>query len=391
MRRCNGGPDGRGVLADQSGSLMIEAIAGIGLLAVVTAALAAVLPAVLDARESAIDLQHRLVAADHVLERERLGLPATVEDTDHSLEVLLRAPDPLACSGRAASRAFAVRSVDLRRPGSREIVLHGADAARPWMGTSDPAHPDLRVHLSGATGAHLVARLGDALLPLDMGVDGDCGTLRGAAPGRYEVGPADPSSALIGPTHLLLREHPTGMSVGHTTAAFDLEVAPAASVTVDLDPGGGRLPDQVSTGGLFWSVRGDDARRTTELSGSRAVTPGHVTVVVSACRNAETVASPARAIVEAGDVASVLVPLSTATLANIGARTGWNLHAWRTTDCLDGSSSRPELVWSGGLHDGMRIALPRGMWQLYLSTPGQPVSPRVLAPVGEPDLLVVMP
>lgn len=370
---------------------MIEAIAGIGLLAVVTAALAAVVPAVLDARESAVDLRLRLVAADHALERERVGWPLAVEDPDPSLQVLRHSPDPLACSGRGVSGAFAVRSVDLMRPGSREIVLHGAGAARPWTGASEPAPLDLRVHLAGATGPHLVARRGDDLLPLDVGIGGDCGTLRGADPGRYEVGPADPSSSLIGPTQLLLRDHPTGMTVRNASSEFDLEAAPAAWLTVHLDPGGGRVPDQTRPEGLFWSVRGDDARVATVPGGSRAVTPGSVTVVVSACRNAETVGSSAQVVMEVGEAESVLIPLATATLANIGPRSGWNLHAWRTTDCLDGSPSRPELVWNGGLHDGMRIALPRGMWQMYLATPGQPETSRVLAPVGEPDLLVVMP
>ena len=381
----------RGDDVHDSGSLIVEAAVGIGLLAMITASLATVVPAVLDARDRAV-ARHELVHhAEDLLERILAGSDPLVSDGLIEVTIAQREPVVDSCSARvvAASRGFDVRVNDIGRGGSREVQLRGSDrSAAGWIETDAPKQ--MRIHRPAQVGAQLVATSSDRIVPLMEGDGGRCMWLLTQSPGRYEIGPSDPMSDLIGPTHLLLRDHPVGVTVDGRPVDRDLDLASAARLTVHADPAGARVPDHVSAGGLVWTVRGDDARLSAELGGERSVRDGDITVVVSACRSAETVGSSTSLSLDPGEVRSAIVPLATVTLTNIGARTDWTLNALRVTECGDGSTRRPSLSWSGGLHDGMRIAVPRGLWQLSLTTPGRPVSPRVLAPAGDPDLVVVM-
>ena len=373
----------------ESGSLVVEAAVGIGLLAVITASLATVVPAVLDARDRAAAHHELLRIGEDVLEQVRAGSEPAVGDGPVEVAIVHGAPIADTCSASLAEAGVDVHLVDTGRPGSRELTLRGSELSRASASTP-PDAAAVRVHRAPHVASQLTATVGGQVVPLVDGAGGGCVLLQSAVPGRYELGPSDPVSPLIGPTHLLLREHPVPVTVDGRSIDRDLHVAPAARLTVHVDPAGGRLPDVISTGSLVWTVRGDDARVATQLGAERAVHPGTVTVVVSACRSADTSGSSARLTVEPGEVRSADVPLATVTLMDIGARTHWTLNAARFTDCADGSGWRPSLAWSGGLHDGMRIALPRGLWQLSLTTPGMPVSPRMLVPAGEPDLVVVM-
>jgi type II secretory pathway pseudopilin PulG len=382
----------RGDDARETGSLVVEAAVGIGLLAVVTASLATVLPAVLDARDRADAQLELLRLGEDVLEHVRAGSEPAVSDGSVAVAIVRATPAADSCSASVAAgaRGVDVHLVDIDRPGSRELLLRGTPAPRVAASATPDAPAAVRVHRPQNVAVQLTARTEEQVLPLIDGDGGGCAVLTAAAPGRYELAPADPASPLIGPTHLLLGEHPLRLTVDDRSVDRDLHVTSAAQLTVHADPVGGRVPDVVSAGSLVWTVRGDDARISTQLGAARAVHPGTVTVVVSACRSAETSGSSAQLIVEPGQVHSAAVPLATVTLLNIGTRTSWTLNASRFTECNDGSTRRPSLAWSGGLHDGMRIALPRGLWQLSLTTPGMPVSPRMLVPAGESDLVVVM-
>ena len=374
-----------------AGSLIVEAAVGIGLLAMIVASIATAIPAVLDARDRAVAHHELLHHAEEVLERVLARTDPPLDGDLIEVAIVHRAAVVDSCSARvvAASRGFDVRAKDTGRVGSREVQLRdGIRMTDEWFEADAPK--PIRVHRPAHVGAQLVATSSDRIDPLIDGDGGSCLWLIPAAAGRYEIGPEDPSSDLIGPTHLLLRDHPVAITVDGRPVDRDLDLASAARLTVHADPAGARFPDLVSTGSLVWTVRGDDARVSTDLGNERAVRDGDITVVVSACRNGEAVGSSTSLSLDPGEVRSTIVPLATVTLTNIGTRNNWTLNALRFTECSDGSTRRPSLSWSGGLHDGMRIALPRGLWQLSLTTPGRPVSPRVLAPAGDPDLVVVM-
>jgi hypothetical protein len=372
----------------EAGSLVVEAAVGIGLLAMITASLATVVPAVLDAHDRAAAHHEVLRIGEDAL--EHIGAGIRREGTDGDVEVVIvrgtQADGTCSASGPAGASSSIVRLVDTGRSGSREVLLRGAEKTRAIPGVPTA----IRVHRPPNVIAQLTAMSGGQEVTLVDGEAGGCALLSVAAPGRYELGVENPASPLIGPTHLLLRDHPVSITFDGRSVDRDLRIDAAAHLTVGIDPSGARIPDVVSTGGLLWTVRGDDARVATPLGVGRPVHPGAVTVVVSACRSAESIGSPLRLVVGAGEVRDAVVPLATVTLTGIGTRTGWTLNASRLTECTDGSTRRPSLAWSGGLHDGMRIALPRGLWQLSLTTPGMPESPRLLVPVGDPDLVVVM-
>lgn len=382
----------RGEAASEVGSLVVEAAVGLALLAVITAAIATVTPAVLDARERASAHHDLLRVGEGVLEQVRAGSEPTVGDGPVEVVIVHAAPLAAACSANPAApaRGIDVHLVDTTRPGSRALTLRGSQSPRVAASETTPGRTEVRIHGAPGVASQLLATAGEEVALLLDGTAAGCLVLPSAAPGRYEVVPSDPDSPLISPTHLLLGEHPLRITVDARSVDRDLHVAPAAQLTVHADPVDGRVPDIVSTGTLRWTVRGDDARVAMDLGAARAVHPGDVTVVVSACRNAETTGSSARLNVEPGEVRIATVPLATVTLTNIGSRANWTLNASRFTECIDGSTRRPSLAWSGALQDGMRIALPRGLWQLWLTTPGMPASPRMLVPAGEPDLVVVM-
>lgn len=376
----------------EAGSLVVEAAVGIGLLVMITTSLATVVPAVLDAHDRAAAHHEVLRIGEDVV--EHVGAGMQFEGTDGDVEVVIaretQADGTCSTSGVAGARSSIVRLVHTGRFGSREVLLRVAETPR----ATPDAPAAMRVHRPPNVIAQLAAITGDQEVML---VDGEasggrdgCAKLPVTAAGRYELAPEDPASPLIGPTHLLLRDHPVSITFDGRSVDRDLRIDAAAHLTVGIDPSGARIPDVVSTGGLLWTVRGDDARVATPLGVGRPVHPGAVTVVVSACRSAESIGSPLRLVVGAGEVRDAVVPLATVTLTGIGTRAGWTLNASRSTECIDDSTRRPSLAWSGGLHDGMRIALPRGLWQLSLTTPGMPESPRLLVPVGDPDLVVVM-
>jgi hypothetical protein len=377
-----------------AGSLVIEAVAGIGMLALVTASLATVIPAVLDARDRSARHHDVVAVAVDALERASVDLAEETVRGGIGVGIDRTAVDVDRCDGGDAVQ-LEVRTGDLERPDAREVLLPGmfapgaAAASGSSVGSGVGAPVILRVHPSVLADVPLTATSVEHALHLTVGSDATCAVADVVAAGRYALGPTV-TTPLVGPTHLLLHEHPVHVTVGARTVDRDLVVAPAAHLTADVDASGARPPDGVSTGGLVWTVRGDDARRATPLGATRAVHPGTVTVVISACGRAESTGSSMPVTLGPGESSSVAVPLATVRLEGIGTRTHWTLNASRFTECMDGSTRRPSMWWSGGLHDGMRIALPRGLWQLSLTTPGMPQSPRMLVPAGEPDLVVVM-
>jgi hypothetical protein len=382
MRRCDS--------MREDGSLVVEAVVGLGLLALVTASLATFMPALRDAHERAAGHNALLAIAELTLERTSSGAEASGVDGAIEVTVLATPITSSLCDAAGEGDSFAVRVADTVRSGSRDVLVEGVAAPRRTSASPSPLPASIRIHRPLLSGATLVATRGDVVTPLVDDEAGPCAVLQGAIPARYAIGPTDPSSLLIGATHLLLREHPVGVTVAGRSVERDILVAQGGRLTVEVDAMGGRPPDTVSTGGLLWTVRGDDAREARGLGAERVVHPGEVTVVVSACRSAESMGSPLRVVMDAGEVSTAVVPLATVTLLGIGTRTGWTLNATRMTDCVDGSTRRPSLAWSGALYDGMRIALPRGSWQLSLTAPGMPESPRMLVAAGEPDLVVVM-
>jgi hypothetical protein len=89
---------------------------------------------------------------------------------------------------------------------------------------------------------------------------------------------------------------------------------------------------------------------------------------------------------------SVTVPLATVEVRGIGERTDATLALLRTTGCRDTSGRIPSLSWSGTLSDGMRIALPHGVWDAGMEVaPGETRPPRQILIAGDPDVVLEFP
>lgn len=375
-----GGPSGP--VQNEEGSLLTEALVGLGMLGLVIASVATLVPAALDAEVRASAHRAALMVGDALLEAELAGVPPTAVP-------LAALPDPVRVVARVAHADEPYASHDV-----------GCDAQQ----APGPPHTTVRVDHGGRTdGRELVLSAGpriatpsaepsaalvlrtrdhswaphDALVLLgpdgepltSEGLGSGCATYGGIPPGTSWVTSAEGAPLLIDRLHVPLEQRPIPVSLDRREQDRVIDVAPAGRLRVVVDDGGARRPDHIVSGTLRWFVRGDDSNAGTSLGDARPVYPGVTTVVIPPCADANTIGSSGTVVVGAGKEVTLVVSLAVVTVEGIGDRSDTWLQLQRTAGCADGTALRPVLRFEGALHDGMRIALPRGEWDAWLRRP----------------------
>jgi type II secretory pathway pseudopilin PulG len=382
------------------GSSLVEAVVGIALLGAGIATVVQLMSASTMAMTRAQELVGSVRVAERILESRIGDIDAVSAVGDEAFIVssssapMLHGEDPCSAPMAEEVSVFDVRVAPGGRDASREVRLAGVGVpAQTLAGAAPSVSAPVRLHLPDADRHGAVSLgLGGGAEPFAAGQHAACVTVTGIVPGSHEVVVLEGEEAYIDRTHQPLSIRPIRVTAGPDVVDRVLDVSPSATVRADVDGAGGRLPDVIGSGALRWFIRGDDARTASALGHGRDVHPGTVTVVVSACLDPESVASAQRAHALAGEVVDVSVALATVVLEGIGARSDATVLAIRTSSCADGSGLRPSLRWNGGLFDGMRIALPHGVWEVRLQTAGgSPLTFPTLMAAGEPDLVVVFP
>lgn len=363
------------------GSFLVEALVGIGALGAVAAAVATILPAVLDATVRATAHHTALMVGDSLLEADAAGIEGSVlpvPTTQGGVRVTTRVeqgepgvqPWGAPCDRRNGSGASptAVHVQHGGRADGREVVL--VSGAVPSV-LAEAGHQDLALRWAGQgpVPAGLVVLDPDGEVRPPTELDADCVLFGDVPAGMSWVTDAAADATLIDPVHVPLDLRPHAVTLASRSHDLTLEVERAAWLEADLDDGGGRRPDHVGQGALRWLVRGDEANVTTGIGDGRWVHPGSVTVVVPGCDDSTATGSTATVEVGPGEDAVVQVPLAVVTIENLRGRTDVWLQLQRSTGCADGMQLLPEIRFEGGLHEGMRIALPRGEWDAWLRRP----------------------
>jgi hypothetical protein len=393
--------------------VLLEAVAGIGMLAILTAALHAF-------SFAALVVQLRSETSWHAT-----GLARSVVERDAGEEVPLDEPSAGLWRGLTTGPAALEIDVEQRRASVPDMGCGGRrfdDVVRVRIGVDGTAGssdsvplirlvssgwpPDRRTVPAGLPieGARLL--LGDAVGPgvqilatpmmegassADVTASGDsCIELGPLVAGRNAITVlADDGQRLVDRSHRTAVGSDRSLTVFSGSVRAQLELSPAASLLVDVDADGARLSDASSSGGLAWLIRDDDHRRARAIGEEGDVHPGEVTVVVSACRNPDAPASSAPVVLAPGAVSEVTVKLAVVSIVGVDLWPDATLSVIRTTGCGDESGLRPTLMWTGGLHDGMRIALPHGEWEGRLETAtGTRITSPVRIPAGVPETTV---
>ncbi len=368
----------------EQGSLLIEALVGIAMLGLITASVAALVPAVLDADRSASSHRAALMVGDTLLEAGTVGIAASAvpipappgaitiapivgHDVDGSSDVShdCGANAGLEVGGTVVTVAHGGRSE------GREVVLRAGhriasgESGRPRELVLRPQHEDVSAE------AFVVVGPDGAPHPPILAGPG-CATFRGLPVGTSWVTSAADAPLLVDRLHVPLEQRPIPVSLSERPHDRRLDVAVAGWLRVVIDAGGARLPDHVVGGGLRWFVRGDDTNAGLMDGGLRAVHPGAVTAVVAPCEDSSTIGSTGVIDVVGGEEATLAIPLTVVTVEGIRGHTDELLIIQRTTGCADGSDAVPALHFLGGLEDGMQVALPRGEWEAWLRRADQP-------------------
>jgi len=392
--------------SDDSGSVLVETLIGIAMLALIIASLVpfnrsrSLASEAVAVRTAAIDVAHwRLASA--TLASTAIG--ATREEDDrHRLVSTLRHWDGSDAPGGACERPSSSRL----RGGEVEVLGSGGDPLFTLLSTQlerirqREALPDVRVTGAavrvdgqGAEGVPFILE-GDADQLVASADGSGCVVLPELAPGRYVLRPPAGTAGEV----LVDAAHRRADSASLVVDVFDRPVVPrwelsaGVELTIDIEETAARLPDVVRFGEMAWMIRGDDDRSTVQLGSTRLVHPGHVTVVVSPCANPDAIGSTSDLDLEAGSAQRVLVALAEVSLEGLAGREGDAIYALRATDCFDGSGVRPALRWEGGLHEGMRIALPHGEWEARVETlSGVRITAPVRIAAGDDDASVVFP
>lgn len=372
------------------GSVLIEAIVGIGLLAILSTSIAGIVPVALDAAARAEVRTTMLVEAERLLE-------SVIAAGDTSLD---GAPSGVPCD-RSLALAGRHRSVVVEPSHPRggdpfELAGLVVPDAAPSVDPTGPARSvRLRLADSAAMVRPMVTRGPGVERVAVPGPGGGCVDLAEVEQGLHRIDDAsdpDVGAGLIDRTHVPLAERPRRVTLAGADLDVVLDVTSPGTVRVTADSGGARTADVLTAGPLLWSVRGDDAARGTALGEARTVHPGDVTVVVSACPDAEAQASARQVHVGSGEEVDVIVPLVTVTVEGVASHPEAMLFIARAAACADGRDVRPALAWDGGLRDGMRIALPRGAWDASLRVPETlfPLTEPVRLLAVEPDASVII-
>lgn len=379
MRLRHGSANPPSVTVKEEGSLLVEALVGIGMLGALAAAIATLLPAALDASVRARAHHAALMVGDTLLEASVVGLEGTVQLPDldgvrvtpHVGHVASEPAGALSGCDRSSDPGPPASTIRVQHGGrgeGREVGLHAGAAAAATVGRGAR---DLTLRWPGEGG------LPDEIVIVDPSgairhpsvVDGGCSSFRDVPTGTSWVTSAGGAATLIDRVHVSLDDRPHAVTLSSRPHDRTLGLERAATLEVSLDDGGARRPDHVAQGELRWFVRGDEANIGTGIDETRSVHPGMITVVVPGCDDGAATGSTASVEVGPGEHATVDVPLSVVTVENLRGRTDVWLNLQRSTACADGAPLLPELRFEGGLHEGMRIALPRGEWDAWLRRP----------------------
>jgi len=367
-----------------TGSILVEVLVGIGLLAILTSTLATFSRSWHSASEaSAVRIEALRVALAHV-ESEALTLgslePVRERTGRRSLQSVAepwssgpQEVGPCSLVGAARVAGTVVSVFDAQQGGDPLLRLTGSRIEQPRP-RSVPRHEAvvgsrIRIDGHGVEGMEVMVESVDQQIIAVVDADG-CLVLPSLPPGNHVLRPLTDGHG-TGPIDTA---HRTGDALRLDVSLFARPLGQAwrlsqpVDVTVHLDPSAGRPPDVVRPDPLRWMVRGDDARIATGLGAARPLHPGSATVVVSACRNPDAFASSVTVVVPSGGELVAAVPLATVTLRGLAGRSDDVVEAVRTTDCADGSGLRPSIRWEGGLTEGLQVALPHGEWEVWLET-----------------------
>jgi hypothetical protein len=383
------------VVAEDSGSVLVEALIGIGLLAVLTASLASfsrtwvVATETSGSRTAALDagvrhLQAEVLASGTIQQTRSDPGRYPVSSTSSMWQGDGSSSDPCAWPIRSRLGGASVDVEDASDRRSGTLLSLRATRLEPLR--LRRAEADVSVVGSAVR----VEGIGVAGLQVRIGVGADAPVVTIAEDGCLELPPLPPGRHVLRPSPEDGR--PTPIDAAHRSGdaaaiAIDVLDRPAtarwrlsegAGVLVDVEDTGARTPDVVRPGALRWSVRDDDSRSAAALGSSRLLHPGITTIVVSACSSPEALGSTATVDIQPGVDRQVAVRLAEAVLYGLTGREGEAVSAVRTTGCADGGAQRPELRWEGSLSEGMRIALPRGEWDVRVETIS---GTRITAPV----------
>lgn len=365
------------------GSVLLEVVIGIALLATLGASVAGFHAGALDADARA---RARLAATLDV--RELLEIRAGFGPVGEAPG----GPDEPARGLTMRTVLIGIDDVRCGRP--RALIGLEASAVEPGVALSGLPAPRSRTTLPiastvtggvvtigpfGASNTSLGGlMLGSGTTAHAVSFASGCATLGPLSPGRHILMVADDGATLIDTTHRPAVQFPLSLHVLDTPLRHAWDVVAAAELSVTVGLAGARAPDVVSSGGLRWGVRGDDLRDLRDLGDRRAVRPGTVVAVVTACMDPEAPASTAAVELIGDSSTDIAVPLATITVLGVSSWPDGTLLLARTTACADGTGLRPTLRWDGELLDGMRIALPHGEWEGRVQTAA---GARITAPV----------
>lgn len=392
-------PSSRRAVCSQEGSLLVESLVGIGLIGALTAAVATLLPAVLEARVRAAAHQSALMVADVLLEAETAGIDAAVLPPLEIRSGLRVTPeivpaDPGAssleepCDRPTRSARNAVRIEHGGRSDGRQVVLEAAAA----LTADDVRSLTLRWGGEGRIAEGLQLLLPDGSIGSPTAETSGCSAFDDLPAGTAWVSAPAGAPLLIDGMHVPLVDRPHAVTLTARSHDRTLDLEEAAWLSVELDDGGARRPDHVGAGALRWLVRGDEADVATDAGLARPVHPGSVTAVVPGCDDSAATGSAATVELLPGEHAVVHVPLAVVTVENLGGRTGAWLQLQRSTACADGQALLPDLRFEGDLHEGMRIAIPRGEWFAWLREPaGRPQTPSIRFSASGTETVVRLP
>jgi len=394
-----------------SGSVLVEALVGIGMLALIAASLMPFNRGLLMASARSEVLRAALDLAEQHLELypesgtlSDATISTVLEDTRHALVSTLSSWHDGEGASEACGRSSldrlggaSVEVSDARGPGEAVLSLRSTrlERARVRAVASGAVIGGSTILVDGAGIGGLGVVIDAAGGTLFATVDEDgCLVLPALPPGRHAVRPLplEDGVHIVDANHREADDAPFAVDLLDRAVQRRWTLARAADVTVDIDRSAARPPDAVSSGALRWMLRGDDTRSMRELGSARLVHPGMTTIVVSACENPEAVGSTVTVDIASGDALEVVVPLAEVTLYGVSGWEGEAIYAVRTTGCADGSGLRPAVRWEGGLVEGMRIALPHGEWEARIETiSGVRISSPVRIAAGESGLAVTFP
>lgn len=394
-----------GPSAEEAGSLLVEALVGIGLLGLVTAAVASLLPAVLEADARSRAHRAALIVGDALLEAAAADITGTtvevlgsvdgvrivrdgsdVEEDEQSFTLL-----PSGCDGsdRASRRVTSIDVEHGARTEGREVVLQSGLRS---ASVAPDGRNDLSIRLSEGWGAQdLILIDANGAMAHDETAESDCMSFRDLPLGTSWIAAAGPG-VWVDRVHVPLTQRRLPVTLAGRPHARTVDLAPAGWLRVDVDHRGARPPDHVSTGALRWFLRDDDANLGLEPGLSRAVHPGIATAVVAPCHDSTTTGSTTVGLISPGEETSIEIALAVVTITNIREHHDAWLQVQRVAECADGTRLRPVLRFEGDLHDGMRIALPRGRWDAWLRRPGSsPLTGSVRFSAADAEAIVRIP